>query len=164
MSAAGFIVWVTGPGRGACERIGEEVAARLGARHVAVELLGGRTPGIHRLPAESADSGLVLAAAALARHGVVSVVAATGPGEAARAEVPHVMEVWVHGDGPTPPGYRAPERPEVEVVVPESAPGGGAERTLRTLEVLGFIARDEQAYSPEEEREVIRRLKAFGYL
>ena len=161
---SGFIVWVTGPGRAACERIGEDIVSRLGARHVTAELLGGRTPGIHRLPGETADAGLLLAAAALARHGVPSVVTATGPSDAARAEVTQVMEVWVHGDRPEPAGYRAPERPEVEVVIPEPEPGVGADRTLRTLEVLGFIARDERGYSPDEEREVIRRLKAFGYL
>ena len=35
----------------------------------------------------------------------------------------------------------------------------------RLREVLGLLARDTQAgYSEDEEREVIRRLKAFGYL
>src|SRR6267378_4468710 len=105
MSAGGFIVWVTGPGRGACERVGEEIASRLGARHVTTELLGGRTPGIHRLPCEAADAALLLAASSLARHGVASVVTTTGAGDAARAEVARVIEVWVHGDRPDPAGY-----------------------------------------------------------
>jgi len=49
--------------------------------------------------------------------------------------------------------------------VPEPSPGAGVEQVLRTLEVLELLPRDEdRAYSDEEEREVIRRLKAFGYL
>jgi len=35
---------------------------------------------------------------------------------------------------------------------------------LTGLEVLRLLPRDEARYSEEEEREVIRRLKAFGYL
>jgi hypothetical protein len=35
---------------------------------------------------------------------------------------------------------------------------------LSTLEVLRLLPRDETRYSEEEEREVIKRLKAFGYL
>ena len=38
-------------------------------------------------------------------------------------------------------------------------------RVLRTLELLGYLKpHDDQAYSPDAEREVIKRLKAFGYM
>jgi hypothetical protein len=74
--------------------------------------------------------------------------------------------VFVRPLGRTAAGaYEAPEKPEVEVTDPEPEPGAGVERTLHTLEVLGWLERDAgSAYSEDEEREVIRRLKAFGYL
>ena len=49
----------------------------------------------------------------------------------------------------------------------EIAPGDadrGVDRVLSPLEVLRLLPRDETRYSEEEEREVIKRLKAFGYL
>jgi len=53
----------------------------------------------------------------------------------------------------------------VEIVLPEPVPGAGAERTIRTLEVMKMLGRETGGvYSEDEEREIIRRLKAFGYL
>jgi len=67
--------------------------------------------------------------------------------------------------GAAPASFEPPDKPEVEIALPETSPGAGAERVIRTLEVLELLPRGEdRAYSAEEEREVIRRLKAFGYL
>jgi hypothetical protein len=56
-------------------------------------------------------------------------------------------------------------RAEVEVVFPDHGAGTGADRALRALELLGLLEPVEGgAYSEDEEREVIKRLKAFGYL
>src|SRR5213079_461028 len=46
VSAPAFSVWVTGPEQGAVEAIAEELARRLAARRLAVEVLDRRTPGI----------------------------------------------------------------------------------------------------------------------
>jgi hypothetical protein len=61
--------------------------------------------------------------------------------------------------------YEPPARPEVQVDFPESELDVAVERTLRTLELLGYLRpASDTAYSADEEREVIRRLKSFGYL
>jgi NAD(P)-dependent dehydrogenase (short-subunit alcohol dehydrogenase family) len=168
MTGSGFTVWITGSDEAAVERVGEEVASRLAARHLAVDLLAPRTPGVAALAGERREERMAFVAAALARHGVATVVALPAPARAARdrarAELGRMIEVYVHGAGADPPAYEAPDRAEVEVVVPETSPGAGAERTVRTLELLGLIGREEGGYSEDEEREVIRRLKAFGYL
>jgi len=76
-----------------------------------------------------------------------------------------MIEVYARPAHEATTGYEPPERPEVEIAVPEPSPGAGVEQVLRTLEVLDLLPRGEdRAYSEEEEREVIRRLKAFGYL
>jgi hypothetical protein len=66
--------------------------------------------------------------------------------------------------GVTPaPSWEAPLQAEAEV--DGSAAAAGLPRVLRTLEVLGYLKpRDDRTYSPDEEREVIKRLKAFGYM
>jgi hypothetical protein len=75
-----------------------------------------------------------------------------------------MIEVYVC-TGAAPAGFEPPDKPEAEIALPETSPGAGAERVIRTLEVLELLPRGEdRAYSAEEEREVIRRLKAFGYL
>ena len=170
MSAPAFSVWVTGPDPGAVETIAEELGRRLAARHVAVEVLDRRTPGIDALAGEGVERRVAFATGLLARHGVAVVVALPVATRAARervrAELPRMIEVYVrpaHEAGGT--AYEPPERPEVEITVPEPSPGAGVEQALRTLEVLDLLPRGEdRAYSEEEEREVIRRLKAFGYL
>jgi adenylylsulfate kinase-like enzyme len=105
---------------------------------------------------------VVLAAGLLTRHGVVTVIALPGTRAArdrARADVGRMIEVHVLGDRP---GYEPPERPEVEIARDDVE--RGIDRVLSTLEVLRLLPRDETRYSEEEEREVIKRLKDFGYL
>ena len=169
MTGAGFTVWVTGPEESTVRALADAVAARLAARHVPVEFLDERTPGIDALAGAGLERRVAFVARTLARHGVSTVVALAASTRAgrngARAELERVIEVYVHeGAGGGGAGYEPPERAEVEVLVPEPSPGGGVQRTLRTLELLGFLTPGDRVYSEEEEREVIRRLKAFGYL
>ena len=164
-----FTVWVTGPDGQAVQSVAAGVARRLEARQVRVERLGPETPGIDAL-GPCAEPQVAFAAAALARHGIATVVALrtdTRAGRAqARAAIARLIEVYVRPAGAVDPGaYETPERPEVEAAFPEPQPGAAAERTIRTLEVLDFLPRgSDRSYSDEEERQVIRRLKAFGYL
>ncbi len=170
MSAPAFSVWVTGPEQGAVEAIAEELARRLAARPMAVEILGRRTPGIDALAGEGLERRAAFVAGLLARHGVAAVVAlpvaARAARERVRTELGRMIEVYARPAHQAPDTtYEPAERPEVEIAVPEPSPGAGVEQVLRTLEVLELLPRDEdRAYSEEEEREVIRRLKAFGYL
>jgi adenylylsulfate kinase len=155
----GFTVWVTGPDDAACARVAAAVAETLAERHVPVECFDARTPGAEAL----ACGSVACAAGALARHGVATVVALASPSraarDAARARLGRMIEVYVP-TATAAPGYEPPDRPEVE----SADPGEAAARVASTLEVLGLIERDDRAYSAEEERQVIRRLKAFGYL
>ena len=170
MSGSAFSVWVTGPDPGAADAIAEELARRLVARHLAVEVLDRRTPGIDALAGEGVERRVAFATGLLARHGVAVVVAlpvaARAARERVRTELGRMIEVYARPAHQAPDTtYEPPERPEVEITVPEPSPGAGVEQVLRTLEVLELLPRDEdRAYSDEEEREVIRRLKAFGYL
>ena len=170
MSGSAFSVWVTGPDQGAAEAIADELARRLAARHLRVEVLDRRTPGIEALAGEGLERRAAFAARLLARNGVAVVVALPVATRAARervrAEIGPMIEVYVRPAHETPGlAYEPPERPEVEITVPEPSPGMGVEHSLRTLEVLELLPRGEdRAYSEEEEREVIRRLMAFGYL
>jgi len=170
VSAPAFSVWVTGPEQGAVEAFAEELARRLAAHRMAVEVLDRRTPGIDALAGEGLERRAAFVAGLLVRHGVAVVVAlpvaARAARERVRTELGRMIEVYARptreAAGTT---YEPPERPEVEIAVPESSPGTGVEQALHTLEVLELLPRDEdRAYSDEEEREVIRRLKAFGYL
>jgi len=162
MSEQGFTVWVTGPEARDVDDVVSLLVGNLTGRALTVETIDARTPGIAGLDGEVAGAAVVLAAGLLARHGVVTVVALPGTRtvrDRARADLGRMVEVYVPGDRP---GYEPPERPEVEI-----APGDadrGVDRVLSTLEVLRLLPRDEARYSEEEEREVIRRLKAFGYL
>ena len=170
MSAPAFSVWVTGPEQGAVEAIAEELARRLAARRLVVEVLDRRTPGIDALAGEGLERRAAFVAGLLARHGVAVVVAlpvtARAARERVRTELGRMIEVYARPAHQAPDTtYEPPERPEVEITVPEPSPGTGVEQALHTLEVLELLPRaEERAYSEEEEREIIRRLKAFGYL
>jgi hypothetical protein len=164
-----FTVWVTGADTEAVRRTAADITRGLTERRIPAEVLEHATCGIDAVDAR--DEGLVtFVAAALARHGVATVVAlgadARGVRERARAAIPRMIEVWVRSPaGADGGGYEAPERAEVEVGHPEPHRGAAADRTLHTLEVLGVLPRRPvESYSDEEERQVIRRLKAFGYL
>ena len=162
MSVQGFTVWVTGPVPRDVDDVVASLVGGLTGRQLALETIDARTPGIRGLDAEAAAGAVLLAAGLLARHGIVSVVALPGTRatrDRARAELGRMIEVYVSGERA---GYEPPERPEVEVAPSDAS--AGVERTLRTLEVLRLLPRDEARYSEEEEREVIKRLKAFGYL
>jgi hypothetical protein len=161
-----FTVWVTGADTEAVRAIAADIGRALMARNIPAETLERGTCGVDAVDAP-VERVVTFAAAALARHGVASVVAlradARGVRERARAAIPRMIEVWVRTTGA--PGYEAPDRAEVEVTLPEPHPGAATDRTLHTLEVLGFLPRRRaESYSDEEERQVIRRLKAFGYL
>jgi hypothetical protein len=167
MSGDGFTVWVTGPDAAACATVADDVAARLRSRHVAVESLDERMPGAAALGDDARRMAVV--AGALARHGIASVVSLAAPRraerEAARTNLGRMIEVLVRPATGAWLDYEPPDRPEVEIILPEPVPGVGLEHVLTTLEVLGHLGRAEDtAYSAEEEREVIKRLKAFGYL
>jgi adenylylsulfate kinase-like enzyme len=169
VSAPAFSVWVTGPEQGAVETFAEELARRLAAHRMAVEVLDRRTPGIDALAGEGLERRAAFVAGLLARHCVATVVAlpvaARAARERVRAELGRMIEVYARPMHEATAGYEPPERPEVEIALPEPSPGAGVEQVLRTLEVLDLLPRGEdRAYSEEEEREVIRRLKAFGYL
>ena len=162
MSEQGFTVWVTGPDPTAVGDVVNCLVGTLTARQLAVETIDAGTPGMQGLDAEAAARAVVLAAGLLARNGIVSVVALPGTRagrDRARADLGRMIEVYVPGDRP---GYEPPDRPEVEIAATDMT--AGTERTLRTLEVLRLLPRDDAGYSEEEEREVIKRLKAFGYL
>jgi hypothetical protein len=162
----GFTVLVTGPDGADVESVALEIDGRLRGRHVPAELIDSRTPGVAALRAEGAAT---FVAGALARHGVVTVVALPVPSRAsrdrARAALGRLIEVYVPSSGPAGAAYEPPLRAEVEVALPEVATGMAADRVLRTIELLGFLEPQAgTAYSEDEEREVIKRLKAFGYL
>src|SRR5207247_4307666 len=118
------------------------------------------------LAGEGLERRAAFVAGLLARHGVAVVVALpVAARERVRAELGRMIEVYARPAHEATTGYEPPERPEVEIAVPEPSPGAGVEQVLRTLEVLDLLPRGEdRAYSEEEEREVILRLKAFGYL
>ena len=162
MSEQGFTVWVTGPDARGVDDVVALLVGNLTGRQLTVETIDARTPGVAGLGTEAAAESVVLAAALLTRHGIVTVIALPGTRAArdrARAELGRMIEVHVPGDGP---GYEPPERPEVEIARDDAE--RGVDRVLSTLEVLRFLPRDETRYSEEEEREVIKRLKDFGYL
>ena len=165
--SAGFTVWVTGPDEVPLLDVADAIAARLRARRVPTETLDGRTPGIEALEGDRLAGRVAFVASTLARHGVATVVAVPADRRAdrehARTLLERMIEVYVRSAGGVPrPGYEPPERPEVEIVAPEP---GGVDRTLRTLEILKLLPPGgDTPYSEEEEREVLRRLKGFGYV
>ena len=162
MSEQGFTVWVTGPDARDVDDVVSLLVGNLTGRQLTVETIDARTPGLAGLGAEAEAAAVVLAAGLLTRHGVVTVVALPGTRAArdrARADLGRMIEVRVLGERPD---YEPPERPEVEIARGDAE--RGVDRVLSTLEVLRLLPRDETRYSEEEEREVIKRLKDFGYL
>lgn len=162
----GFTVLVSGPVSSDVESVALEIDGRLRARGAHTELIDSRTPGAEFLRNEGAAT---FTAGALARHGVVTILALPAPSRVARDRardaLGRLVEVYVRTEGGIGGGYEPPLRAEVEVVFPDHGAGAGADRTLRALELLGLLEPQEgTAYSQEEEREVIKRLKAFGYL
>jgi adenylylsulfate kinase len=169
MTADAFTVWVTGADAAAVRTVADRVAARLAGRELTVEVLDERTPGIDALAGDALPARAAFVAGVLARHGVATVIAVPAPRRAdrdrARVALGRLIEVWVHHGGAPPAGYEAPERAEVEAALDAASPDDAAGRVLQTLEVLDYLPRTgDRAYSADEEREVIRRLKAFGYL
>ena len=166
--ADGVAVWVSGPNDDAVARVAAAITDRLGQRRIEVETLDARTPGIDALAGATMDRRVAVLARCLVRHGVTAVVAVPSPTRAARDEiratVGRLIEVYVAVAGARA-DYEAPVRPEVQVDFPGSELAAACERTLRTLELLGYLRpADDPSYSAEEERQVIRRLKSFGYL
>ena len=163
----GFTVLVTGPSASDVEMVARDIDAGLRARGRPTELIDSRTPGAAGLRVEGAAT---FAAGALARHGIVTILALPAPARAtrdrAREALGRLIEVHVSSEGTIGCGYEPPLRAEVEVVFPDPRGGAAAaDRVLRALELLGFLAQEPTgAYSADEEREVLKRLKAFGYL
>jgi len=161
----GFTVLVTGPSASDVEMVAREIDAGLRARGRPSELIDSCTPGAAGLRVEGAAT---FAAGALARHGIVTILALPAPARAtrdrAREALGRLIEVHVSSEGTVGCGYEPPMRAEGEIVLPGPR-GAGADRVLRALELLGFLAHEPTgAYSADEEREVLKRLKAFGYL
>ncbi len=164
----GVAIWVSGPNDGEVARVAGAVAERLARRRVTTELIDMRTPGIEHFAGPEIDRRAAVVARCLVRHGVAVVVAVPSPTCAARDEiraaVGRLIEVYVGVPG-VRHDYEPPPRAEVQVDFPESELDAACERTLRTLELLGYLPRaDDPSYTAEEERAVIRRLKSFGYL
>jgi hypothetical protein len=163
----GFTVLVTGPSASDVEAVAFEVERGLRARGQPTELIDSRSPGVGELRVEG---GATFAAGVLARHGIVTVLALPAPSRAARdrarGTLGRLIEVHVSTEGAAACGYERPLRAEVEIAFPDPrGASAGADRVLRTLELLGFLPHETAgAYSADEEREVIKRLKAFGYL
>jgi adenylylsulfate kinase-like enzyme len=174
MNAEGCTVWLTGYQGSGKRAISDELVRLLTARHVPVEQLDVRTPGLDAL--ESADPSeigsferrLGFVASALNRHGISVVVAAMSPSrevrDTLRREIPRFLEVYVQRPAPVAGHpYEAPLRPDVAV-----AAGGAiaaAARIVEALEERGCIVRAPAATAAEdEERQIIKRLKDFGYM
>ena len=175
MKAEGCTVWLTGFQGSGKRAISDELARLLLARHVPVEQFDVRTPGLESFrSADPTDAGryerrLGFLAMALNRHGVSVVVATMSPSrevrDALRGEIPHFMEVYVRR--PAPPAghhYEEPLTPDVEV----AASGGAAEAAAviaRALEERGYLPRAPEAQAAaDEEQQIIKRLKDFGYM
>jgi hypothetical protein len=168
VSEPAFSVWVTCPEETAAQEIAGALARRFAARGVTVEVLDRTTRGIETIAGGDLAARAAFVVGLLVRHGVAVVVALPIPQrearERVRAELRRMIEIHAR-PASAPPGWEPPDRPEVEIAVPEISPGTGVEQALRTLEVLELLPRGaDPAYSEAEEREVIRRLKAFGYL
>jgi hypothetical protein len=163
----GVVVWLTGADAQAVERVADAVGDALERRHVAIERLTSRTPGIEALAGPGMERRVAFVAGMLVRHGVTVLVAVASPSRAVRDEIRAALGrlIEVHVVPGDAADYEPPLRAEVEVEAPAGSPGPAVTRTLRTLEVLGYLRPgDDPAYSAEEERAVIRRLKSFGYI
>jgi hypothetical protein len=164
MMERGITVWVTSASPGAASEVAVAVAEALSGYEIRVELLHAERPGFERL----ADPGaLATVAGLLAAHQVSSVVAESTSSRAVRDQARRglgaMIEVFVASGATGASSWEAPPQAEVEVDAAEGA--SGVPRVLRTLEVLGYLRpRQDAAYTSDEEREVLKRLKAFGYM
>jgi hypothetical protein len=160
----GIVVWVTSASAGAANEVAVQVAEALAAHDLAVELLHAERPDFGQL----ADPGaLATVAGLLAAHGVSCVVSeatsSRAARDAARRSLGAMIEVLVQSGDPGASSWEAP--PQAEAEIDAAAGASGVSRVLHTLEVLGYLKpKQDSAYSSEEEREVIKRLKAFGYM
>jgi hypothetical protein len=160
----GLVVWVTAASTAAARDIAGPLAEALAARELRVELLHAERPGLESI---TEPAGLAGVAGLLAGHGVHSVIAVASSScavrDAARRTLGCMIEVLVQSGTAAGPTWEAP--PQAEAEIDAAAAAAGIPRVLRTLEVLGYLKpRDDLAYSPDEERDVIKRLKAFGYM
>ena len=114
-----------------------------------VELIDLRTPGVAALRAEGAAT---FVAGALARHGVVTVVALPVPSRAsrerARAALGRLIEVYVPSSGAASAAYEPPLRAEVEVALPEVGSGTVTHHVLRTSSCSASSTRKPAAPTP----------------
>ncbi len=175
MKAEGCTVWLTGYQGSGKRAISDELSRLLLARHVPVEQFDIRTPGLEVFQsADPTDAGryerrLGLMAGALNRHGVSVIVATMSPSrqlrDMLRQDIPNFMEVYVKRPAPaTSQHYEEPLSPDVEV----AASGGtaiAAAAIVRALEERGSIPRAPEALvAADEEQQIIKRLKDFGYM
>jgi hypothetical protein len=160
----GVVVWVTSASATAAQEAAVAVAEALAARELRVELLHADRPGFESIATPAA---LATTAGLLAGHGVHAVIAEAVSSrrdrETARRTLGAMIEVSVQSGATAAASWESAAQAEVEVDA--SAGPAGVSRVLTTLEVLGYIKPEaDQAYSADEEREVIKRLKAFGYM
>src|SRR5262249_60934721 len=105
----GFAVLVTGPSAHSVEAVAFEGERGLRARGRPTELIDSRSPGVAELRVEG---GATFAAGALARHGILTVLALPAPSRAARdrarAALGRLIEVHVSSEGAAACAYRAP--------------------------------------------------------
>jgi adenylylsulfate kinase len=176
MKGEAFTVWLTGYQGTGKRAISDAIAQILAARHVPVEQFDVRTPGLEIFQAaDPTESGryerrLGYMASALNRHGVAVIVATMSPfrelRDALRQEIPRFMEVYVRRREPaSSQHYEEPLQPEVEVAAATEAASAAAGRIVDALERLGYIPRGPEAQAAaDEEEQIIKRLKDFGYM
>ena len=177
MNAEGFTVWLTGLRETGKRAISDALARALVAQHVPVEQLDVRTPGLEIFEATDPsqyEHRLGFLAGMLNRHGVAVVVATMSPSrdrrDALRRQIPRFMEVYVKGDesakGHAGHVYEEPLRPDVEVAAAAAEEGtAAAEKIIQALEACGYVSPAPEALAAaEEERQIIKRLKDFGYM
>jgi adenylylsulfate kinase len=176
MKAEGFTIWLTGLQGTGKRVISDELARMLAAHHVPVEQFDVRTPGLDVFAsADPTETGryerrLGFLAGVLNRHGVAVIVATMSPSretrEALRGELPHFMEVYVKPREPMAGWrYEEPLQPDVEVATATEAATVAAEKIIRALQARNLIPRvPERVAAVEEEQEIIKRLKDFGYM
>jgi hypothetical protein len=127
----------------------------------AVELaLAQQLPGLSRAQ---------IARTSLTRHGVAVIVATMSPSrnlrDRLRNEIPRFMEVYVKHRGPVGTHqYEEPLRPDVEIAPATEISTMAAERIVQALESRHYIPRAAEVTDDDEEQQIIKRLKDFGYM
>jgi adenylylsulfate kinase len=175
MKLEGFTVWLTGIQGTGKRAISDELARLLAARHVPVEQFDIRTPGLDVFTsADPTESGryerrLGFLADILNRHGVAVIVATMSPSrnlrDTLRNEIPRFMEVYVKHRGPAGAHqYEEPLRPDVEIAPATEIATMAAERIIQALESRHYIPRAAEVTDDDEEQQIIKRLKDFGYM